>query len=315
MSSDLLGICVVGIRTPAQKLIRVVCSSTTTIKDLHKLISDNYEDTNLKGQRFVFRKDKIYFSLESHSEQTVSETINHGSVAHIEYSWPTNSNPCIVLPPDKGTGWQIAYQDKTYELTLKTPTDEAIKINVNLNVTITQIKETIQAQTGFDVKQQQLVCGYTYLSPHDTVAEANVGPDAIVDIVMPKTSTWKTDFKDKSYISFVKTLTGKVYALRNMRLDVTVDYLKLLIEVLDGAPLCQQRLIMNGIQMCDGDIIGKYDMGPGDNCHLVLRLRGGMYNETSGRNGGYQPLPGVTTLYLDLDPDQIKVLERVSSTH
>ncbi len=61
--------------------------------------------------------------------------------------------------------------------------------------------------------------------------------------------------------------------------------------VCTGIPLDQQRLIFAGLQLLDTRTLGSH--GVEDKCtlHLVLRLRGGMFHETSGRDGDFTELP------------------------
>ena len=44
--------------------------------------------------------------------------------------------------------------------------------------------------------------------------------------------------------------------------------------------------------MEDGRTLGDYDVQPGCTFHLILRLRGGMFHQTSGREGGFDPVTG-----------------------
>ncbi|CAF4089627.1 unnamed protein product [Rotaria sp. Silwood2] len=95
-----------------------------------------------------------------------------------------------------------------------------------------------------------------------------------------------TTDKDESICNFkifVKTLTGKTITLQvNVFMDITT--VKELIQEKEGIPPQQQRLIFNGKQMNCKEILLKYNIKAESTIHLVLRLRGGMYHFTSGRN-------------------------------
>ena len=80
----------------------------------------------------------------------------------------------------------------------------------------------------------------------------------------------------------VKSMTGK-HTTITIHEQMTIEEIKVEIEKIDGIPIHQQRLVFNGKELQDTKIVESYNLKPNDMIHIVLRLRGGMFHETSSK--------------------------------
>ena len=83
---------------------------------------------------------------------------------------------------------------------------------------------------------------------------------------------------------FVKTLTDKRLLL-DVTSSSTVEDVKRLTYSEEPFDWDQQRLIFAGKQLEDGRTLSHYNIQEGSTLHLVLRVRGGMYDPSSAQGG------------------------------
>jgi hypothetical protein len=98
---------------------------------------------------------------------------------------------------------------------------------------------------------------------------------------------------------YVKTLNGKTICFKCDLDKLSVRDLKIAVCYKENIQIDQMRIIFSGKQLADNQFLVADNKVTNDSTlHLTLRLRGGMFNEVSGRNGNYEPLQDI---FYDLD--------------
>jgi hypothetical protein len=80
----------------------------------------------------------------------------------------------------------------------------------------------------------------------------------------------------------VVTMTGRQLKINVCPMNKIVDIKKEIYKQ-DGIPLDQQRLGLKGTTLDDDKYVYEYGMDETSRVHLILRLRGGMFHESSSR--------------------------------
>jgi hypothetical protein len=106
----------------------------------------------------------------------------------------------------------------------------------------------------------------------------------------------------------VKTLTGKTIPIK-LYPTMTIRDLKIYLAINNIAPIDQQRLIYSGMQLEDERTLSDYNIKDAAVIHIVLRLRGGMYHETSGKNGDFKNLKDCI-IWVGIDPSELMIVRK-----
>jgi len=89
------------------------------------------------------------------------------------------------------------------------------------------------------------------------------------------------------FLILVKTLTSEKPIKCIVDGATTVSELKCIVQDMEGIPPEQQRLLFKGLQLEDDRTMSDHNIVAKSVLHLVLRLRGGMYHPSSGRNHNF----------------------------
>jgi Ubiquitin family. len=174
------------------------------------------------------------------------------------------------LELERSQGICIKYNDKT------------ITCGINIWSKVLDIKVKILEKENIQISNQCLK--YKDKILEDNAYVSKYGIKECSELLLTVITSENAYFK-----IFANTLANDTYTL-DVNNNMTIYDLKKLICNVEHTPIEEQRLIFAGRQLSDEHKISDYNIISGSTILMVLRLRGGMFHETSGKNGGFSQL-------------------------
>lgn len=289
----------VVVQTPAKNKINILYNGAISkVGDLLNLICENYHNHQFNGRERYFEDDNGNILSDKSDKRLVGDIIADNAVLTIKYKPFLRTLVDSPPLPKPDLSWKSEFKDKSYNVTFGLPDYASIELEVKMSTRMLDVKKMINEKMGLAIEDQSLILNSQYMRDDATFDSQNFGPNQKGEILLEGPSAER--HKLRKFILYVKTLMSKTIVLFNVEPSFTIEKVKMMIYEAEGITVNELRLIWAGKQLENHFTVADYNMQRESTMHIVLNLRGGMYNETSGRNG-YKPLAKVTTLYLDID--------------
>lgn len=248
----------------------------TIFSDIVNSFWDNYSCKGVnKNNIDIFYKSKKID--ETYYDKKVSELCSALDKLSLKMSSWSHNNNCDDINvnltyEDKNINTNLSALDGTSGILSKIRT----MFNVNGNIIIKKNGKIINIMDIFNCKD---------------------GDNFIIEKNVPKNINMEIS---------IKTLTGvtKSYMIN------TDDYTYSLIEKMFGNTDADARFIWKGQTLSNEYTFGNYGIQKDDVIHCVLRLRGGMFHETSGKNGNYENLSNII-VYVNMDNVNMNNIKKI----
>eukprot|EP00484_Ammonia_sp_Unknown_P000401 CAMPEP_0197022684 /NCGR_PEP_ID=MMETSP1384-20130603/3496_1 /TAXON_ID=29189 /ORGANISM="Ammonia sp." /LENGTH=214 /DNA_ID=CAMNT_0042450769 /DNA_START=90 /DNA_END=734 /DNA_ORIENTATION=+ len=158
-----------------------------------------------------------------------------------------------------------------FPLYIKTINGKTIRLDVEPNDTIENLKTQIRDKEGILPQSQRLIHSGRKLKDDKTLSEYNINAETTLYLVMKL--GWSRSIKlsqSTAKTIYVKTLHGQSFAL-NVEPICTVLDVKQKISQQHGIPVDSQRLLFTGQSLSNGLTLSDYNIIDGCTLHIVFR--------------------------------------------
>ena len=251
----------------------------TTLINIKKMIYDDLS-IDMKDINFSIQ------GIDLNDNDILSNYITNDDYS-IHISTSVSENPFIT--------------NKPYTIKIQTTFCDEFDLEINNKTTCKYISDLLLKKAikenanciGF-IGDPVLLFNKIYIKNRTILSNIGVSPNSAI-ILQNKLKIYNNDLSEFNII--VRTMPGKNFEIL-VNKNTTIEDLKIKIQDREAIPPDQQRIIYNGYQLEDRDTLFDRGISSCETVHLVLRLFGGMYHETSGKHKGYGKLP---TNYIFID--------------
>ncbi|KAH7821954.1 putative polyubiquitin [Monocercomonoides exilis] len=169
---------------------------------------------------------------------------------------------------DKDRLYAYEKNEGMFEICIRKLSGKTLKIDVNSEMTVKDLKERIYEYDNTPPYEQKLTFNGKNLEDDRTLSSYNIQEDAIIPLVLRLPGGKSNDL-------FVKSLGGQTLRFGMDTAVTRVRDVKQMVAEREGIPVEQQRLVWGLKELRDEMELSEYGIGDKCTMHLVLKLRGG----------------------------------------
>ena len=263
------GLVTVAIKHPNERPKLLTISLLSNLQTLKDQISEIFRINNDCFTIHIQENAGSGFNTACHREAKYGKELSNLSCTLLEYG--IIDHQCLYLMIISTGNWL----KPTTTVTVRTLMGKDIILeDVRPAESVLDIATRIQFIEGVPPDAQRLICGGKQLDFSKTLMEEGIEENPIIHLVL-RLHHWerKSVWKNKTTTLLVKTLTGRVITLQNVKSTETILDVKIRIQKKIKIYHTKQRLIFAGKQLQDEKILTDEGVEENSTLHLVLRLR------------------------------------------
>jgi Ubiquitin family. len=266
-------------------------------RDIINSLFENYDCPYLKRDKLLFYS----YSLRKMIDK--KDYDNHIST----FDFPTRTTLRLHQRPPKEISNDSDEEDdfdaKTnkfikksqFKIFVETEEKKIIILNVTCMNKICDVKKMISDRENMEIDKIKLTFNNNELKDDDYLYKKNIKKKSKLQLnnkIINSNNSDNDYDHNVTYEIYIKLLIGEIISILVKCTDQICDVKNKIYEI-TGFQVEEIALIYCGIRLSNKEHLYEHNIRHRSQIHLIIRMGGGMYSETSGKNGNYRSLKSI----------------------